>query len=261
MKQNASITLSKHVAYMTQPLLKNLEIQGCIFSRIYHDGSRICLGSMPSYIEETYCVGKHINKLHYYQCLPNKYVYTISGLDILLSGEAQQALKKQKEIDLAYGIQDRIFYMVAHRDYYEFCAFDLHVDLEKDSCSLAQRKLELEKFYLYFKNTAYDLIFEAEKDKLVKPWRKLTPSNLPEEVTLRIPEPKKIYHPLIPNLYLTMQEAKIARFLQKGYTVKVIAQKSKLSPRTVETYVTNLKNKLCCHNKSAIITALSQFEL
>lgn len=53
------------------------------------------------------------------------------------------------------------------------------------------------------------------------------------------------------NLYLTNKQAVCARLFARGYTSKHIAREMNISPRTVEGYILDIKQKLQeCLNKS-----------
>lgn len=54
--------------------------------------------------------------------------------------------------------------------------------------------------------------------------------------------------------YLTIQEYKVFRYVVSGYTAKRIAELLKLSPKTVESYIENIKLKLNCETKNDIVT-------
>ena len=63
----------------------------------------------------------------------------------------------------------------------------------------------------------------------------------------------------IDNTYLSKQQLNCAKFLLNGMTSKEIALQLKLSPRTVETYLENLKAKLKCNNKADLLIKLSRY--
>jgi DNA-binding NarL/FixJ family response regulator len=59
-----------------------------------------------------------------------------------------------------------------------------------------------------------------------------------------------------PDVYLTEREAQcITGLLQHG-TMKTIAKHLKLSPRTVEYYIQNVKSKLHCASKMQLLTRI-----
>jgi len=56
---------------------------------------------------------------------------------------------------------------------------------------------------------------------------------------------------------LSPQQTTCIQYLLTGMTVKQIAAKMKLSPRTIETYINALKTKFHCKNKSELLIKLS----
>lgn len=60
------------------------------------------------------------------------------------------------------------------------------------------------------------------------------------------------------TIYLSRQQRKCAEFLLAGLSIKEIALRMKLSARTVESYLNNMKAKLKCHNKTALIVKLHE---
>ncbi len=55
------------------------------------------------------------------------------------------------------------------------------------------------------------------------------------------------------NIYFTGREAEVMLQLMQGKTLQAAADALKLSPRTIEFYVKNMKTKLACRTKSELI--------
>lgn len=55
------------------------------------------------------------------------------------------------------------------------------------------------------------------------------------------------------NVYFTKREAECMVLLLKGKTINKVASELILSPRTIEFYLKNMKNKLGCHTKFELI--------
>jgi DNA-binding NarL/FixJ family response regulator len=63
------------------------------------------------------------------------------------------------------------------------------------------------------------------------------------------------------NQNLSSQETKCAKHILTGLTAKEIGRQLELSPRTVESYIENIKIKLLCQNKTQLILVLAKMSL
>lgn len=66
-------------------------------------------------------------------------------------------------------------------------------------------------------------------------------------------EKLKFIAPLLGGVALTQRELEVATFLAKGYTAVQMGEVLMLSPRTVETFLNSIKNKLNCFSKGEVI--------
>ncbi len=62
------------------------------------------------------------------------------------------------------------------------------------------------------------------------------------------------------HLKLSQKEKECLHYLCEGLTIKGIARKMKVSPRTVETHLERAKDKLHCHNKAQLVLMFSKTE-
>ena len=60
--------------------------------------------------------------------------------------------------------------------------------------------------------------------------------------------------------FLSMRETQCICLLAKGFTAKEMARHLVLSPRTIETYLNQIKFKLSCHNRTSILKKLTQYK-
>lgn len=61
--------------------------------------------------------------------------------------------------------------------------------------------------------------------------------------------------------YLTSREYECYTLMKQGLKYKEIADRLDLTPRTVEFYVSNMREKLLCRHKNHLIKALSTIQL
>lgn len=129
----------------------------------------------------------------------------------------------------------------------------------------------LKHFILYFKAKGYDLIDHSDEAKLLK-----TPAKsfiLSSETSFEV-KLKNFYNNTKidtiflgdgSNLYqLSPREAECMKHLSTGKAVKEIAHLLEISPRTVESYINTVKQKVGCTMKNDLInhfTKLSDFTL
>lgn len=62
------------------------------------------------------------------------------------------------------------------------------------------------------------------------------------------------------NAYFTRREAECMVCLLKGKKIKDVAMILRLSPRTVEFYIKNMKDKVCCRTKFELIDLVNTSE-
>lgn len=59
-----------------------------------------------------------------------------------------------------------------------------------------------------------------------------------------------------PSVYFTPREAQCALLLLRGMTIREVGQVMRLSARTIEYYLDNMKVKVACRRKSELIQAI-----
>ena len=59
------------------------------------------------------------------------------------------------------------------------------------------------------------------------------------------------------GLYITHREAQCAYLMLHGYTNTEVAHRLNLSPRTVEYYLKNMRDRLCCYSKIHLLRVIN----
>lgn len=123
----------------------------------------------------------------------------------------------------------------------------------------------LDNYTNYFKLKAHKLISAAEKSKII------LPHSLQDEYQEAFARAK--IHQDISNhksyfieqlqiagldVSFTPREIDCIHLLLKGLTAKGIAKRLNLSPRTVESYIENIKTKTQCHSKEQLLDMLAE---
>ena len=127
----------------------------------------------------------------------------------------------------------------------------------------------LENFKFYFKEKAKKLIIKLEKNKLLVPepmrplinrWKPAAVNN--KHVLLTAIEPKQYFlnnHGI--DTKITRNELAVIRHWALGNTIKEIAKIIEISPRTVETYLNNVRQKMLLEKKTDITRVLLENNL
>lgn len=118
---------------------------------------------------------------------------------------------------------------------------------------------QIKSFCFYFLAKGKKLISEAEKYQVIYD----LPQNQSSKMILEKNE--ELAHEPLPctvkkfcistpygDQYLSLQELKVLGLLSSACTQNEIAQKLNLSPKTVESYLENIKNKLCALSKKEL---------
>lgn len=92
-------------------------------------------------------------------------------------------------------------------------------------------------------------------------WKQLADQELGKrQAPIKVPTKKQYTRtflgPEFPGIYLTGREEECAILLLQGLTLKEVAKQLRLSPRTVEFYLKNIKSKLNCRTKFQMLRSL-----
>lgn len=163
---------------------------------------------------------------------------------------------------------DNIFaYTEKYENYIDIFFFGAHSKRE-GVIDFYLNNLDLLKNYsLYFKNKAQDLIKVAEKNKIIVP-KNLVDSYYQAYQKIKIidsydnssdacfNEFSLISYLEQNKISITPREMDCLRLLTNGFTAKLIAKHLRLSQRTVESYLENIKEKFNCRSRIQLIELL-----
>lgn len=242
------LTSCYDVAAIIRPLEK-LGITYFNYSRHDRDGGRIYLDSNQS-IQESYIANKYYLEGDT-EGEPVQYKAGVVHWDTLSNQPLIDKLVRARNVD--HGI----YLIKPAENYCEFFGFATQkgnpeiINTYLSKCDL------LESFSLYFKEQADYLIKRVDAQKLILPFRRdcINLSSNHDFETLVID-----FKSSLQTIKLTTRQLEIVHELLKGGSCKTIAKKLKLSCRTVETHINNLKSRLSCNNKSELLIKLSSLD-
>lgn len=268
LKNHITFTSCHEMKEICQPLFRHFPIKAMDYSKIFLDGSRAVLCTHPETTEIAFINQKNLIDVYTPDFDDDKYVFAPHWIN--RCAKDPKAKKVVEKVSNQLNLQRELLnigteFWINKKTSNYFECFEFQSDIA-DNCTADTyfRHIELfDKFILYFRAVAHKLIIAANEQRLILPWRKeaeiMKSLHVPnKEAFLKEIKIKKF--PLqgpFTGKTLTGRELDCAIELLKGKTIKEIAKKLKLSPRTAEHHVEHIKTKLSCKKKSELIELLS----
>ncbi len=249
---NKTVFLKNHIAVessidleqISRPLKKiGIDLFG--YHRVYNDGTEIMLCSDVAWTQ------------HYY-----KNEFTIEngtlekvGLDkfeyVIWPNEFPEC--QMREAKFVSRITSLIsLKLITTNDCCEFFGFATKSNYTY-SINLFLNNLDvLKKFSLHFKKVASHILKKCESNKIIPVDASFLSQNRLRNILNR--------RSTLVQSTLSERELDCAKYLLMGKPMREIAEQLLISPRTVETHVENIKNKLGCNKKSEVISKLFEID-
>lgn len=246
------LSTSTEVAAICKPLEK-LAISYFTYTRIHRSGKRIYLTNQPSVLE-SYLNGKHYLTGNV-EGYPDHYTQKIMLWD---------SLPNQKIFDdvvRSYNFNHGIFIIEPHENHCDFYGLATN-NGNSHIINTYLTKLDfIKNFTQYFTEKAKGLVELVSDTEIILPFNddlKVVDFSIddydsdPGSISSA---DKKINQN---RIKLTNRQIDCARLLLGGLQYNEIASQLKLSTRSIEYYIENMKAKLGCRNKSELIIKLTQ---
>lgn len=263
-KNDFSFSTIEQVSSICQSFFKEFKVISFNYAKIYHDNGLLAVHSDPGYAElylQLSCPPIPTIPLDFWQ--NNSFYYLPKNGDDATYNE----LLRQSGIH--FNCDDPLFFVKRMQDYTEVAVF----------CSVLGDKYavnrylnyikEFTHFVEYFREETNSLFQQGSEERLYLP-PGLRP-NIPEakETTIITSEAdytnfyKRISNKgrLSANVlnHISQREMQCLYYLCKGYRYKDIGNQLSISDRTVETHITNARNKLNIATRSKMIKYLLKF--
>lgn len=252
-----ALNLSDDTKQLCSSLYKHLNITYFNYVRLNKDNSRIILTDRPDWINMFYS-----NKLHTEKTIIDIETLKYGGYFTWDKFESEKPFQIARDFNIANGIT----LLESANDYTELYYFATTKD-NIHGCVDYQQKIDLfRRFIAFFKDRGRKLLTLAMNSPLI----------LEEVNNLNIANPQKL-ESLIVTLknrsfrfiyklgnqihIFTKQETICASYYILQLSMKEIALRVSLSPRTVEEYINNIKIKLGCYSKSELIDRLLTLDI
>lgn len=262
LKNHPFLTTAPEMQALCRPLF-SLGINHFVYHKNYVNGGEIRLSNNPRWIQHFYAGQYH--RFSAFEKNPKElqsgYVLWshLQNHNVVL--DAAREFNIDHGISLVKRVTDGVeyFFFGTSRDNPQIINFYINnLDL-------------LERFTIYFKDRGRELIKIANTKKIIIPNKFetaaeindegnpcLIQNNIHAEFIANTPI-KKIQVANQLNTSLSRRELDCIAELLQGKTLKEIGNHLGISPRTVETHVNNIKEKLQCRSKSELIRYLTRY--
>lgn len=251
----------KQLFALCKPFFAKLDIRFVDYARYYHDGNCIFLSNE---IELDYQIlNQHLlPNLDELQLNTSPYVFLSTALALPEAAVYPDVLLKNIEISTQFNLHHRLFLVFNYETYVETFEFGID-DSKKNVPEFFMNHLKiLEKFCHFFRSTAHDIVKQTEEHKekfhnVIEPalFKAFSFKNDVAYLDLLKDIRQKKYQVKgnFGTSALSQREFECLYWNAKEKTAKQIGKILSLSPRTVEEYLCNLKNKLGCRSKFELI--------
>lgn len=265
LKNHIIFTQASAMREICRPLRQHFNITSFVYAKNFSNGTEIRLTNNPSWVLHYY------EHEYYKQSAFEKHPSEIVPGFVLWSqlSNHHAVLNAAREFNIDHGIT-LVKKVPDAVEYYFFgttCDNAHIVNFYLNNIDL------LERFTFYFKEKGHKLIRQALANKIILPGKYQYTSPIVDEGNVclidnnlrqRFTDATPINHVYINDEFqtgFTKRELDCITELLKGKTSKEISTILAISPRTVETHLENLKSKLHCQSKSALIDKLLRFGL
>ncbi len=253
----------KYVAEINQickGLFRRLGLNAFSFSQVYSDGSRSELWTDAEALDHSFFTKQYIQKIYTPHLFDGKkyvlYDIAVEKFPEETKNRLIHQLKDQREIFNHDNCLFVINYQVCHTEYFAF-----YTDRSEHTAinNYLNNTEVLDKFCKYFRQRAKPLIIEAEKNKLIQPWRNNQNSieAIQEEKSTEILLGQKTNNP---KIILTLREKEIGDLLCEGMTAKEASDVLCVTQKTIEKHIENIKNKTGLSRRAMLLNFLSNYE-
>lgn len=257
----------KEMSRICRPLFQEIPLSYFTYEQYHQEGSCIFLSYKP---EMDYEILKA-------KCLPTIEDLTLNkdhtiiltkGMSIIPSSPRETIMKKNIDIAANFDINHSMVLIFNHKRYVEMFFFGLEKSIQNYMNTFASNMMIFEKFCIYFRHEAFDFIQTLHGDRVV--YQSNTGDYPPYEELASFWNYRRFLNNLNIEKYffkgshgkckLSPRQFECLLLVSKNKTAKQIAKLLNLSPRTVEVFLNQLKDKLGCETKDELQdTAQSQF--
>lgn len=250
---------SSEVDAICRPLKEAFNVTSFVYQRNFNDGSEIKLSNQPDWNKHFYEQGLY--RLSGFEKHPDHYQ---TGLVVWSHlSHHQPILNAARHFNIDHGMT----LIQKKPDGCEFYFIGTTPDKPFVTNLLLNNLDLLSQFTSYFKEQAAPLLKKANSERIFIPQKHHTVKSMELGIPYKtnmvtsnnIFNVKKLY--LDNHQTLSQREIACAKLLLQGKSARLIAEQLFLSPRTIETHIQHLKEKLNCRSKAELINCLLKLHL
>jgi DNA-binding CsgD family transcriptional regulator len=264
--QPFSITIGDDVSTICSPLQQILGVSYFEYAYVYPNGLRGVVSNRPDIVNHTYFQNKPLNQVYFPDYYPMGASYKVLSEAIKKRPVSIQKVYNHYIRDCyeRFSTDNEIHFVNKYETHSEIFCYASHPGDTTFLPSFNEHFDLIKRFQIYFKNEARHLIKNALKYPAINPYRASNQIFQPDSL-----KNKFLNDTAINKLYLddskehiTKSELKCLRLMAKGISnVKFIANELNLSSRTIESHLSNIKNKLGCSYNHEIPLKLLTLQL
>lgn len=238
-----NVSVSLQAFNLCKPFFDESGLNAFSYSRVFKDGTRCEVWSDEAAFEHTFKKAKYINGAYTPQFFSRSERYSFVQKKVetypreLRERYTNQLIDQRELFD-----HDNCFMIINRRE--EFFEYFIYYSSRENSMSInycLNNVDKLESFASHFLNSADAIIACADKNRIIAKIASFNAHGKPVNNFVQA---------------LTSREKDVARLLVTGATIKDVGVALRISPRTVESHVENMKWKLNCGRKSSLVKQL-----
>ncbi len=262
-EQHLSLVDSEDILAICLPMRQHFGMRSLVYKRVFKDGREISLSTHPEWVAYYF-----ENELFHESALEKEIEHYVKGH--LIWSQIPTHSPILEAVAERYKISNGIT-LIRPDDHGEYCEFYFLGAAPGDS-SFAQQCTNnmdlLDQFTEHFRYHACGLIEKLEKQPIhvIDKYER----NKVNVIDIPCYQNQSRRHQFIADLnrngavvsvgndmvMLTRRETEIAHLILSGMTMKQVAEQCHISPRTVETHIDHLKQKLRVHKKPQLLQLL-----
>lgn len=244
-------TTSHQINELSLLLFRKYQINMFVYGKYYEDGKCILLCNNEDWMRYHLAQGYVVPAPVPFYLLKRKEAFNLIQND---NDRFQQA---KYDLMQKYNSDQAVDFIIKGKNYYEVICFAFPVGYKDAINTIINNLNELKQLATVFKDKAFRLLLNAEKHKITLPANMsgidfskttVTTCSYTEEI-----KHIRDYFKVIFNTNFTERQFSVLHQTVKGKTANQIATDEKLSCRTIEHYLDEIKNKLRVSSKSELI--------